>query len=717
MRQALLMSVLLPWMATAVPAQQLAPTSPAQAILVADQVFITPERQLVASGQVEVFQGGRRITAKQITFDNENGQLQIEGPIRIDEDGDITILANAAELDNDLKNGILTSARLVFRQQVQLAALQMTRVQGRYTQLYKTAVTSCHVCDDGRAPLWQIRAERVTHDQQERQLYLENAQLRVGDVPVLYFPALRLPDPTLDRASGFLVPSIRTTSNLATGLKAPYFFKLGDHKDLTLTPYLSSKTATLEFRYRQAFRRGDLKLEGAYTRDDLQRGEDRGYLFADGQFQLNQGYKLRFDLNAVSDDAYVSDYGLPDVDRLRSSVTISKIERNQYVEGNLIHYKSLRDSEEQDLIPSIIADVRFERRIHPNWAKNGELRVGLETRSHRRTSDLNATATDPNGRDVGRISLDVNWLQNWHLSNGIVAEWRVGAAFDQFAIEDDNIFAGHSSRVVPQTALKFSLPQTRVTQSGATQYLEPVVQLSWSNISGDTLPNEESNSVEFDQGNLLSLSRFPASDTREDGLTFTYGVNWAHFAPNGWEAFATVGQVIRRDAEDDFTKTSGLGGTSSDLLLAGQLKLNQGIALTARGLLNGSLNFSKAEFRGDVTYKQAKVSGSYLWLGTDPEENRDDPTSEFWFDGSYEINPNWETRANLRYDVSDGRATRAGMGLAYKNECVTVDLSVNRRYTSTTSVEPSTNFGFTISLNGFSVKSGNNKHRRSCRNT
>lgn len=717
MRQALLMSVFL--VATGVQAQQLAPAgaNPKQAVLVADQVFITPERQLVASGQVEVFQGNRRITAQKITFDDDDGQLQIEGPIRIDEGGDITILANAAELDNDLRNGILTSARLVFRQQVQLAALQMTRVQGRYTQLYKTAVTSCHVCDNGRPPLWQIRAERITHDQLEKQLYLESAQLRVGDVPILYFPALRLPDPTLDRASGFLVPSIRTTSNLATGIKAPYFFKIGDHKDLTLTPYLSSKTATLEFRYRQAFRRGDLELEGAYTRDDLQRGEDRGYLFADGKFQLNQGYKLTFDLNVVSDDAYVSDYGLPDVDRLRSSITISKIERDQLFDGNLIHYKSLRDSEDQDLIPSIIADVRFERRVHPTWAKNGELRVGLETRGHRRTSDLNATATDTNGRDVGRISVDVHWLQNWRLSNGVVAEWRIGAALDQFAIEDDNIFDGQSSRVVPQSALKFSLPQTRVTKSGATQFLEPVVQLSWSNISGDTLPNEESNFVEFDQGNLLSLSRFPASDTREDGLSFIYGVNWAHFAPNGWEAFATFGQVLRRDAEDDFTKTSGLGGTSSDLLLAGQLKLNQGIALTARGLLNGSLNFSKAEFRGDVTYKQATVSGSYLWLGTDPEENRDDATSEFWFDGSYEINTNWQTRANLRYDVSDGRATRAGMGLAYKNECVTVDLSVNRRYTSTTSVEPSTDFGFTISLNGFSVKSGNNKHRRSCRNT
>ncbi|MBT8155217.1 LPS assembly protein LptD [Epibacterium ulvae] len=721
MRRALLMTVFLPWVSIATPGmtQQLTDTAPVsqQAILVADSVFITPERQLVATGGVEVFQGSVRLQAEKITFDDANGTLRIEGPIRIDQDGDVSILADAAELDSDLQNGILSSARLVFDQQVQLASLQMTRVNGRYTQLYKTAVTSCDVCNDGRPPLWQIRAERVTHDQQEQQLYLENAQLRVRNVPIFYFPALRLPDPTLDRATGFLVPTIRSTSSLATGIKVPYFFKIGDHKDLTLAPYISSKTRTLDWRYRQAFRRGSITFEGAFTRDDLQSGDDRGYGSLQGQFALKQGYKLAFDLNVVSDDAYFADYGLADVDRLRSDITVSRIKRDEFLRGSILHYKSLRDSEEQDEVPSIIADVGYEKRIHPAWSQNGELRLGLEAHNHRRTSNELATATDAAGRDVARVSTDFSWHQDWRFSSGLVTEWEVGATFDQFSINDDAVFANSSSRAVPRSALTFRLPMTRVTVGGASQYLEPIAQLGWSNVTGDDVPNDESNFVEFDEGNLLSLSRFPASDQREDGLQLAYGVNWAHFDPSGWQATATIGQVFRQDAEDSFTKTSGLSDTSSDLLLAGQLKLNQGVALTARGLLNGSLNVSKAEFRGDVRYKKANVRGSYLWLGSDAEENRDDPTSELWFDGNYEVNANWLASANLRYDVSDGRATRAGLGVAYQNECVTVDLSVNRRYTSTTSVEPSTDFGFTISLNGFSVNSGTNKYRRSCSNT
>ena len=128
------------------------------ALLVADNVFITPDRTLVAEGNVEALQGDIRLQASRITFERDTGKLTIEGPLRIDEGGYVTVLADSAELDEGLQNGLLLGARMVLEQQLQLASLQMTRVGGRYTQLYKTAVTSCHVCKDGSPPLWQIRA-------------------------------------------------------------------------------------------------------------------------------------------------------------------------------------------------------------------------------------------------------------------------------------------------------------------------------------------------------------------------------------------------------------------------------------------------------------------------------------------------------------------------------------------------------------------------------
>ncbi len=685
------------------------PTTPA--ILVADSVFITPERELIAEGNVEAYHGTTRLQAQRISFNREDGKLTIEGPIRIDEGESITVLADSAEMDSELRDGLLIGARMVFDQQLQLAAVQMARVGGRYSQLYKTAVTSCNICENGRPPLWQIRARKITHDAEEKQLYFEGAQLRVLDVPVFYFPGMRLPDPSLDRATGFLIPSIRTTSQLATGVKVPYFFPLGDHADLTLSPYVSSKTRTLDFRYRQAFRRGRIQFEGAFTRDDLQPANDRGYLFGSGAFELRNDYRLEFDIQTTSDNAYLADYGLPDLDRLRSEIALSRIKRDTAFRIGYINFESLRDSEDESQVPTGVFDLFYQKRFFPN-AIGGEVRLATQVHSHTRTSSV-----DILGRDVARATFDASWRRDWRFGNGLRADWLVGVSGDLFDISDDSTYPDRISRTTPRAALTLSLPMTRRDGAGGTHYLNPMVQLGWTDVSGGTPPNDESSFVEFDQGNLLALSRFPAPDAREDGLTLVYGVNWARYAVNGWQAFATVGQVFRDTADRQFTKSSGLTGTSSDILLAGQLKLQQGLALTARGLLTGSLNFSKAELRGDWSSPRTRVSGTYLWLGTDPGEGRTNAVSELWFDGSYDVNENWTASANLRYDISDARASRAGIGLVYRNECVTVDLSLNRRYTSTTSVEPSTDFGFTISLNGFSVDGGQKTYRRTCRNS
>lgn len=677
------------------------------ALLVADQVFITPERQLVAEGNVEVFQDGVRMTARRITYDRDTGILTIDGPIRIEDGTGSLILADAAELDDGLRNGLLSGARLVLDQQLQLAATQMTRVGGRYTQLYRTAVTSCHVCEDGRPPLWQIRAQRVIHDQEEQQLYFEGAQFRVLDVPVFYLPAMRLPDPTLERATGFLIPSIRSTTQLGTGIKVPYFFRMGDHADLTLTPYISPDTRTLEYRYRQAFRTGRIEFEGAYTEDDIQPDDTRGYLFAAGRFDLANDFKLRFNIQTASDNAYLLDYGITDIDRLRSDIILSQTRRDSFFQAGLIHFKSLRDSEDDSLIPSLVGDVFYERRFFPN-AIGGEVRLGGQLHSHNRTSDV-----DVLGRDVNRATVEATWLRSWITPIGVRSDVELGFAADFFNIDQDSNYPDDVDRTTPAAAVAFRYPMRKVASSGATHFLEPVVQLAWSDEQGDDVPNDESTFVEFDQGNLLSLSRFPAADRREDGLRMAYGLNWARYGGQ-WQASATLGQVFRETADPDFTESSGLAGTSSDFLVAAQLKMDLGLSLTARTLFDDAFSFSKAEFRGDWISDRARVTSTYLWLDADAAEGRTDRVSEIWIDGSYDVNASWTASANWRYDIEDTRATTAGVGLVYRNECVEVDLSLNRRFTSSSSVEPSTDFGFTIGLRGFSIAGGNDRPKSSC---
>lgn len=94
------------------------------ALLVADKIFITPDRKLIAEGNVEAFQGDVKLTARRITYDRETGELTLDGPIRIDQGGRSTVLADSAQLDGGFQNGLLSGARLVFDQQVQIASVQ-----------------------------------------------------------------------------------------------------------------------------------------------------------------------------------------------------------------------------------------------------------------------------------------------------------------------------------------------------------------------------------------------------------------------------------------------------------------------------------------------------------------------------------------------------------------------------------------------------------------
>ncbi|WP_108858423.1 LPS-assembly protein LptD [Ruegeria sp. Alg231-54] len=678
------------------------------ALLVADRIFITPERNLVAEGNVEAFQGNAKVTATRITYDRETGNLSLEGPIRIDQGGETTLLADSAELDDGIMNGLLIGARMVFDQQVQIASVQAARAGGRYTQFSKVSATSCHVCANGKPPLWQIRARKVTHDQLERQLYFEGAQFRILDFPVFYFPYLRLPDPTLDRATGFLVPSIRTTSQLGTGVQVPYFFKLGDHKDLTLTPYISGKTRTLGYRYRQAFKRGRIELNGAFTRDDLQENEDRGYLFANGYFFLNNDFRLLFDVKTTSDNAYLADYGLPDFDRLRSEIALERIKRDTAFRTSFIHYKSLRDSENEEVIPSRIFDLYFQKRYFPT-SVGGEVRLGFVAHNHTRTSDQDIV-----GRDVARATFDADWMRSWIFASGLRADARFGTSVDIFDIRDDSQFPDQVTRAAPRAALTLRYPMTRREKSGATQVLEPIAQVGWTNVTDQDVPNDESTFQEFDQGNLLSLSRFPAPDRREDGATAVFGVNWARYAANGWRALATVGQVFRSTADPNFNLTSGLQGTASDVLLAGQLQTANGWSLAGRGLLNGDFSFAKAEVRAGWNKPNVGLTGSYVWQEKDPAENANDEISEIRMDGRYLVDQNWFTQAYARYDLSESEPIRYGLGVTYQNECVKVNMTVSRRFTSSSSIEPSTEFGFTVALTGYSVEGGGQQYKRRC---
>ncbi len=710
---------------TVLPSLALAQTGAAPAVLVADDVRIDEGGALVASGNVEALFDGRRLKARRITYDRQKERLEIEGPITLFDGDYTTVLADAGQLDRDLRNGILTGARIVMDDQLQMAAAQINRVDGRYSQLYKVAVTSCRVCAEGGTPIWQIRARRVIHDAETRQIYLEGAQFRLGRMPIAYFPRLRLPDPTVERATGFLAPTLYNSSLLGFGMKVPYFIRLGDHKDLTLAPFLSDKTRTLEFRYRQAFASGGIEFEGAFSRDDLQPGDNRAYVFGRGVFALPQDYVLRFNVEAVTDDAYLLDYGFSEKDRLDSGVSVERVRRDEWRRAALTYYHSLRADEDSSTLPTSVANLNYEKRLFPARV-GGELRLAAEAHGHYRWSSQTTDGPDvdlfADGRDVMRLTASADWLRTWTVAGGVRATAQTGLAVDHFRVADSGLTSrGRVTQATPSTALTLRYPLAKTTAEGATHLVEPMLQLAW--IGGDTpnIANDESTRTEFDEGNLLSLSRFPAPDRRERGLSASYGLSWTRLAANGLRSTLTVGQIARDRAQREatggltFSRSSGLRGTTSDTLVAAHVATPDGLTVTARGLFDGAFETTKAEARAAWANDAIAFGATYIWLPDDPQEERPGTVSEWAFDGSYRFARHWTGSAEWRYDVASDSSVRAGAGVTYTNECVDVTLSASRRFTSSTTVEPSTDIALTVGLRGFSARAEDKSYVRECK--
>lgn len=671
--------------------------------LIADQIEINSDGVLVASGSVTVWQGDTKITANKISYEGTINSLEITGPIRLTDGTGTVILADQAALSQDLSQGLIKSARIILNKQVQIAAAQISRVNSRYTQAYKVAATSCYVCA-GKTPLWQIRAQRIVHDKLEKQLHFDNAQLRIMDLPVLFFPYLRLPDPSLKRASGFLVPQLTTSTTVGTAIRTPYFFKLGDHKDFTLTPILSSRTNTLGFRYREAFQTGKLSLEGAVSRDNLSTDQNRGYLFGTANYELDKDYKLDVQVQTVSDPSYFYEYDVAKIDRLETKISFNRTKRYENSELRFSNYHSLRDSDSNATQPTLVAEGIYQQRIVPS-SIGGVLDLESSFLASYRYSDIDSDGDADgyvDGYDTARLSLVANWKRNYSFQNGSIVDVESQVETSQYVVRQHKNVDPNITRISTAAAVGLRWPLSRRLKDGGMQRIEPHVQLVGMNSHSEKIPNQDSTRVEFDEGNLYRLNRGPGFDQIETGARINIGVSgynrYKTKTKIGWE----VGRVYRGNGFEKFSKASGLSGSVSDWLVAGAIETPSGIELVARALLKDLGYIKKAEARMAWKNPTHKIAATYVGLSADTQEDRATPLSSLALNWQYRFAPDWQSASDFQFNATNGKLSKLNFGLKYANECVDVNFSASRHFSTSTTFSNKTEFGLSVELSGFS---------------
>ncbi|WP_340302340.1 LPS-assembly protein LptD [Roseobacter sp. HKCCD7870] len=462
--------------------------------LIADQIYFDQESQYYrASGNVQIFYGGIELRAPSLAYDVVSDRVLVDGPLYIiDQEGGQVFYGAFADMSTDLQDGVIVAARQLVDETLQVAAQEMIRSEGRYTEFPYVRASACEVCSENATPLWELRARRAVHDQETRSITYRDAQLRVAGTPVLYTPWLRTADPSVARANGFLAPTYSVNSRLGTRIGLPYFRMLGDSADITITPQISvagGATAgggvlrTLEGRYRQAFSNGYLELNGAFSRDDLTEKSLRAFLFSNGRAEFDNGIDLVFQTQSASDRSYISTYDFfadsrtsfgddPVVfaqDRLNNFLRFARSSSDEVLSFDYTAFSPLRDQ---------TYDYKASNRVlNAQWTflrETGDF--GDVTLNFGAQGDYNEFGDiNPRRRDIDRMMANLIWDGMWQAGDILRIDADLGLFLDRYGIHDDVTLPDEQNSTSGFAATRLSWPFEFRASNGAQQTMTPSI--------------------------------------------------------------------------------------------------------------------------------------------------------------------------------------------------------------------------------------------------
>src|SRR5690606_37674825 len=211
------------------------------------------------------------------------------------------LFAEHAELTDDLREAVIKNVGLLLAEHTRLAASSAVRTGGNRPVLNNAVFSPCELCpeDPTAPPIWQMKAVKIIHNQQEKIVEYQDVWLEIYGVPVAYAPYFFHPDPTVERKSGFLPPSVGHSGELGWFADVPYYWAIDEDKDLLVSPKFTTKqSVALAAEYRQRLVDGKIRLGGSGTIADRERVvggvrevEDdvlRGHLDAEGEFNIDE---------------------------------------------------------------------------------------------------------------------------------------------------------------------------------------------------------------------------------------------------------------------------------------------------------------------------------------------------------------------------------------------------------------------------------------------
>lgn len=665
---------------------------------------------VTASGNVEISQGHRLLIADTVFYNEGQDIMTASGNVTLMEPSGEVLFADYMELSDEMRAGVLRNIRLLLDEDTRIVANSARRSGGNRTEMSKAVFSPCKLCalHPEEAPLWQIKAVRVVHEQEARDVAYYDAWLEMFGIPVLYTPYFEHPDPTVKRRNGLLAPTYGSSSRLGIQLTTPYYWNIAPHRDATFKPtFTSDEGVVWGAEYRERTLTGDYYVDASINygdeRDDegfkTGSSEFRGHVFSNGHFQLDPVWNYGYEFERASDDTYLSFYRINSKDTLTTRPYIEGIKSRSYASGNAYFFQGLNIDDDQDKIPMVLPLLNLNHRGEPG--AYGEFN----------SFDANfMTVHRIDGADSRRLSLEAGWHLPYIGHSGSV--YRLSATMRGDAYHVNNVETsgstrstharGLTGRLRPELIAEWRLPLVR--HSGGIQHLvEPIVQGILSPYGGNPgeIPNEDSQDFEFDDTKLFSNNRFTGLDRVESGPRVNYGLRFGIFGTGSGRTQGMIGQSARLKEDDTFNRGSGLEETFSDYVGHVHISPAEIFDLAYRFRLARN-NF--AARRNEIDFaagpRAFRVNIGYALLEEQTPES--DTTAfanreEIAATAEARITNFWRIRAGTRHDLTGSGGTINWNGaVTYEDECLLFTTSLIKNFTRDRDVQPEASLLFTI---------------------
>ena len=675
---------------------------------------------VTATGHVEAWQNDHVLRADSVTFDRNTNVAAASGNVVLVEPDGQVLFSDYAELTQGMREGVLKGMRTLLAENGKLVANGARRTDGKINELTRAVYTTCDLCktDPSRPPLWQLRAYGARQDAENHRIEYTDAYVDIYGVPVAYLPYFAHADPSVRRASGFLVPVFGQISHIGQFLTVPYFWAIDEQSDLTVSPEITTGSGEqIGIEYRRRFNNGTTITEAAVAFD---KGKPNGFVFSKGNFSYDETWRYGYNLNRASGVNYLRDFQVQNYSSvLTTSAFVEGFGVGAYTKLDAIAYQGLATSINQSRLPYVLPryEYSFYSEVDP---LGGRLRFDT----------VNFNVVREVGTNTQRAGASIDWQRPFAGELGEQYNVTIHADMAAYVATSLNQQPSYgpagsntTARAQPTIAAEMRWPFLRDGGASGSQIIEPIAQLVASPHAGSfiarNIPNEDSLDFEFTDANLFSINRFPGIDRFEGGLRANVGLH-ANWTMGETTVDGLVGQSFRDHVDKSFPPRSGLNRTISDVVGRVTVTPAKWLDFTARTRVdprNASIRF------GDVVTSAGtpllRVSAGYLYSSTNPY---------FLYDQAFNVAPPTPKKQNSPYpasffiprnEITLGATTQFGryklttyvrrnlqlnqfdnIGArgTYEDECFIFDVNFNKRYTSINNDHGGTSLLFQITL-------------------